>query len=160
MIAPKAAAAEVATVNQETVMKCVNAIRFLAIDGVNKAKSGHPGLPMGAAPMSYVLFNEFMNFNPKNPAWFNRDRFVLSAGHGSMLQYALMHLVGYDSVSVSDSTGAVGGWGCCCARLPCDGPYEARRNWYCWAGWQQCCQIVRWHAVAAVCAAQGVALIT
>jgi transketolase len=102
MVAPKAAAAEVATVNQETVMKCVNAIRFLAIDGVNKAKSGHPGLPMGAAPMSYVLFNEFMNFNPKNPAWFNRDRFVLSAGHGSMLQYALMHLVGYDSVSLED----------------------------------------------------------
>jgi transketolase len=110
MVAPKAAAAEVATVNQETVMKCVNAIRFLAIDGVNKAKSGHPGLPMGAAPMSYVLFNEAMQYNPKNPAWFNRDRFVLSAGHGSMLQYSLMHLVGYDSVSVSHSSGtALGG---------------------------------------------------
>ena len=90
--------------SQEVVDKCVNAIRFLAIDAVNKAKSGHPGLPMGAAPMSYVLFNETMNFNPKNPAWFNRDRFVLSAGHGSMLQYALMHLVGYDSVSVSAPT--------------------------------------------------------
>lgn len=102
LAAPRAAAAEVAsTVSQEVVDKCVNAIRFLAIDAVNKAKSGHPGLPMGAAPMSYVLFNETMNFNPKNPAWFNRDRFVLSAGHGSMLQYALMHLVGYDSVSVS-----------------------------------------------------------
>jgi transketolase len=88
-------------VSQETVDKCVNAIRFLAIDAVNKAKSGHPGLPMGAAPMSYVLFNEAMKYNPKNPAWANRDRFVLSAGHGSMLQYALMHLVGYDSVSVS-----------------------------------------------------------
>jgi transketolase len=102
LAAPKAAAAEVATtVSQEVVDKCVNAIRFLAIDAVNKAKSGHPGLPMGAAPMSYVLFNETMKFNPKNPAWFNRDRFVLSAGHGSMLQYALMHLVGYDSVTVS-----------------------------------------------------------
>lgn len=88
-------------VSQETVDKCVNAIRFLAIDAVNKAKSGHPGLPMGAAPMSYVLFNEAMKYNPKNPAWANRDRFVLSAGHGSMLQYALMHLVGYDSVTVS-----------------------------------------------------------
>jgi transketolase len=84
------------------VDKCVNAIRFLAIDAVNKAKSGHPGLPMGAAPMSYVLFNEAMRYNPKNPAWANRDRFVLSAGHGSMLQYALMHLVGYDSVSMDD----------------------------------------------------------
>jgi transketolase len=88
-------------VSQETVDKCVNAIRFLAIDAVNKAKSGHPGLPMGAAPMSYVLFNEAMKYNPKNPQWANRDRFVLSAGHGSMLQYSLMHLVGYDSVSVS-----------------------------------------------------------
>ena len=88
-------------VSQETVDKCVNAIRFLAIDAVNKAKSGHPGLPMGAAPMSYVLFNEAMKYNPKNPEWANRDRFVLSAGHGSMLQYALMHLVGYDSVTVS-----------------------------------------------------------
>ena len=101
LAAPRAAAAEVATsVSQEVVDKCVNAIRFIAIDAVNKAKSGHPGLPMGAAPMSYVLFNEAMTYNPKNPAWFNRDRFVLSAGHGSMLQYALMHLVGYDSVQV------------------------------------------------------------
>lgn len=88
-------------VSEELVNKCVNAIRFLAIDAVNKAKSGHPGLPMGAAPMSYVLFNEAMTYNPKNPQWFNRDRFVLSAGHGSMLQYALLHLVGYDSVQVS-----------------------------------------------------------
>lgn len=88
-------------VSQEVIDKCVNAIRFLAIDAVNKAKSGHPGLPMGAAPMAYVVFNEAMRFNPKNPNWFNRDRFVLSAGHGSMLQYAMMHLVGYDSVSVS-----------------------------------------------------------
>ncbi|MGL5032605.1 MAG: transketolase [Microcystaceae cyanobacterium] len=80
----------------------INAIRFLAIDAVQKANSGHPGLPMGAAPMAYVLFNQFMRFNPKNPQWFNRDRFVLSAGHGSMLQYALLYLMGYDSVSIED----------------------------------------------------------
>lgn len=81
---------------------CINSIRFLSIDGVEKAKSGHPGLPMGAAPMSFVLWDKFMKFNPKNPHWFNRDRFVLSAGHGSMLQYSLLHLYGYDSVSIDD----------------------------------------------------------
>jgi transketolase len=81
---------------------CINSIRFLAIDAVEKAKSGHPGLPMGAAPMSFVLWDRFMKFNPKNPNWINRDRFVLSAGHGSMLQYALLHLFGYDSVTIED----------------------------------------------------------
>jgi transketolase len=81
---------------------CINSIRFLAIDAVEKAKSGHPGLPMGAAPMAFVLWDRFMRFNPKNPQWFNRDRFVLSAGHGCMLQYALLHLTGYDSVSLDD----------------------------------------------------------
>jgi transketolase len=81
---------------------CVNSIRFLAIDAVEKANSGHPGLPMGAAPMAYVLWDKFMRFNPKNPHWFNRDRFVLSAGHGCMLQYALLYLTGYDSVSLDD----------------------------------------------------------
>lgn len=81
---------------------CINAIRFLAIDAVEKAKSGHPGLPMGAAPMAFVLWDRFMRFNPKNPHWFNRDRFVLSAGHGCMLQYALLHLTGYDSVTIDD----------------------------------------------------------
>ncbi|MGD1850538.1 MAG: transketolase [Cyanophyceae cyanobacterium] len=80
----------------------INAIRFLAIDAVQKAKSGHPGLPMGAAPMAYVLWNRFMRFNPKNPQWFNRDRFVLSAGHGCMLQYAMLYLTGYDSVNIDD----------------------------------------------------------
>jgi transketolase len=80
----------------------INSIRFLAIDAVEKAKSGHPGLPMGAAPMAFVLWDRFMKFNPKNPKWFNRDRFVLSAGHGSMLQYALLYLTGYDSVSIED----------------------------------------------------------
>jgi len=81
---------------------CINSIRFLAIDAVEKAKSGHPGLPMGAAPMAFVLWDQFMRFNPKNPQWFNRDRFVLSAGHGCMLQYALLYLTGYDSVTLED----------------------------------------------------------
>ncbi|PMB22321.1 transketolase [Fischerella thermalis] len=81
---------------------CINSIRFLAIDAVEKAKSGHPGLPMGAAPMAFVLWDKFMRFNPKNPKWFNRDRFVLSAGHGCMLQYALLYLTGYDSVTLDD----------------------------------------------------------
>ncbi|MGK7932813.1 MAG: transketolase, partial [Microcystaceae cyanobacterium] len=81
---------------------CVNSIRFLAIDAVEKAKSGHPGLPMGAAPMAFVLWDKFMRFNPKNPKWINRDRFVLSAGHGCMLQYALMYLAGYDNPSLDD----------------------------------------------------------
>ncbi|MFW9258526.1 transketolase [Nostoc sp. KVJ20] len=81
---------------------CINSIRFLAVDAVEKAKSGHPGLPMGAAPMAFVLWDRFLKFNPKNPKWFNRDRFVLSAGHGSMLQYALLYLAGYDSVTIED----------------------------------------------------------
>jgi transketolase len=81
---------------------CINSIRFLAVDAVEKAKSGHPGLPMGAAPMAFVLWDRFLRFNPKNPKWFDRDRFVLSAGHGCMLQYALMYLAGYDSVSLDD----------------------------------------------------------
>lgn len=89
------------------VGKAINAIRFLSIDGVNKANSGHPGLPMGCAPMAYILFNEAMTFNPKDPAWFNRDRFVLSAGHGSMLQYSLLHLTGYDSVTVRISSNKI-----------------------------------------------------
>ena len=82
------------------VDKSINTIRFLAIDAVEKANSGHPGLPMGCAPMGHILYDEVMRYNPKNPYWFNRDRFVLSAGHGCMLQYALLHLAGYDSVKV------------------------------------------------------------
>lgn len=99
-----AAAPATTTLSPEVVNKCINTIRFLAIDGVNKAKSGHPGLPMGCAPMAYVVWGENMKLNPKNPQWFNRDRFVLSAGHGSMLQYALLHLAGFDSVKVSANT--------------------------------------------------------
>jgi transketolase len=85
----------------ELLEKSVNTIRFLAVDAVEKANSGHPGLPMGCAPMGHILYDEVMRYNPKNPYWFNRDRFVLSAGHGCMLQYALLHLAGYDSVKVS-----------------------------------------------------------
>ncbi len=75
---------------------CINTIRMLAVDAVERARSGHPGMPMGAAPMAYVLWTEVMRHNPADPTWFNRDRFVLSAGHGSMLLYALLHLTGYD----------------------------------------------------------------
>jgi transketolase len=75
---------------------CINTIRTLAIDAVQKAKSGHPGLPLGAAPMAYVLWTKFMRYNPRNPKWENRDRFLLSAGHGCMLLYALLYLTGYD----------------------------------------------------------------
>lgn len=75
---------------------CVNTIRMLAVDEVEKAHSGHPGLPLGAAPMAYVLWDRFLRHNPRNPRWFNRDRFILSAGHGSALLYALLHLYGYN----------------------------------------------------------------
>jgi transketolase len=75
---------------------CINTIRALTIDAVQKAKSGHPGLPLGAAPMAYVLWTRFMQYNPRHPRWENRDRFLLSAGHGCMLLYSLLHLTGYD----------------------------------------------------------------
>jgi transketolase len=74
----------------------INTIRFLSIDAIQKANSGHPGLPMGAAAFAYVLWTRFLKHNPSNPQWFDRDRFVLSAGHGSMLLYSLLHLTGYD----------------------------------------------------------------
>ena len=75
---------------------CINTIRFLSADAVQNANSGHPGMPMGAAAMAYTLWTKFLKFNPKDPAWFDRDRFILSAGHGSMLLYSLLHLTGYD----------------------------------------------------------------
>jgi transketolase len=75
---------------------CVNALRFLAVDAVERARSGHPGMPLGAAPMAFVLWDRLLRHNPRNPAWFNRDRFILSAGHGSALLYALLHMTGYD----------------------------------------------------------------
>ncbi|HYP00033.1 MAG TPA: transketolase [Pyrinomonadaceae bacterium] len=75
---------------------CINTIRTLSLDAVQRAESGHPGLPLGAAPMAYVLWTRFLRHNPQNPKWQNRDRFLLSAGHGSMLVYSLLHLTGYD----------------------------------------------------------------
>ncbi|HEX2997392.1 MAG TPA: transketolase, partial [Anaerolineales bacterium] len=79
----------------------INTIRFLSIDAVQRATSGHPGLPMGAAAFAYVLWTRFLKHNPQNPKWFDRDRFILSAGHGSMLLYSLLYLTGYD-VSLDD----------------------------------------------------------
>ena len=74
----------------------IDTIRFLSVDAVQKANSGHPGLPLGAAPMAYVLWSNFLRFNPQHPGWRNHDRFVLSAGHGSALLYSMLHLYGYD----------------------------------------------------------------
>jgi transketolase len=82
--------------NPELDQLCINTIRALTLDAVQKANSGHPGLPLGAAPMAYVLWTKFMHYNPRNPKWENRDRFLLSAGHGCMLLYSLLHLTGYD----------------------------------------------------------------
>ena len=79
-----------------------NAIRFLSIDAVQKANSGHPGMPMGMADVATVLFKYHLRFNPENPGWINRDRFILSAGHGSMLLYSLLYLTGYKSISIDD----------------------------------------------------------
>ncbi|MDI3327963.1 MAG: transketolase [Alicyclobacillaceae bacterium] len=84
------------TLNESLERRAIDTIRTLSIDAVEKAQSGHPGMPMGAAPMAYVLWTRFMRHNPANPSWPNRDRFVLSAGHGSMLLYSLLHLTGYD----------------------------------------------------------------
>ena len=83
-------------------IKSVNTIRTLSADGIEKAKSGHPGLPLGSAPIAYELFAHHMKHNPKNPSWKNRDRFILSAGHGSMLLYSLFHLFGYGDLSLED----------------------------------------------------------
>ena len=79
-----------------------NAIRFLAVDAVEKAKSGHPGMPMGMADVATVLFSRFLKFDPADPAWPDRDRFVLSAGHGSMLLYALLYLTGYEGLTLEE----------------------------------------------------------
>ena len=79
----------------------INALRILSAEAIDKAKSGHPGLPMGCAPIGYTLFQYFLKFNPTNPSWHNRDRFILSAGHGSMLNYTLFHLYGM-GISMED----------------------------------------------------------
>ncbi len=80
--------------------RMANAIRALAMDAVEKAKSGHPGMPMGMADVATVLYTEFLRFDPKHPRWPDRDRFVLSAGHGSMLQYALHYLTGFEDMTL------------------------------------------------------------
>src|SRR6476659_2268008 len=87
---------ENSNINPELDQLCINTIRALTLDAVQKAESGHPGLPLGAAPMAYVLWTKFLRYNPKNPKWENRDRFLLSAGHGSMLLYSLLYLTGYN----------------------------------------------------------------
>ena len=79
-----------------------NTLRFLSVDAINKANSGHPGMPLGMADVATVLFSKFLKFNPKAPRWFDRDRFVLSAGHGSMLLYSLLYLTGYEDITLED----------------------------------------------------------
>src|SRR5216683_3100695 len=88
-------AREPTVTEQSLEERAINTIRFLSVDAVQKANSGHPGLPMGAAAPAYVLWTRFMHHNPSDPSWPDRDRFVLSAGHGSMLLYSLLHLTGY-----------------------------------------------------------------
>ena len=83
--------------------RMANAIRALAMDAVEQAKSGHPGLPMGAADVATVLFTRFLKFDPADPKWPDRDRFVLSAGHGSMLVYALLYLLGYEAMTIGET---------------------------------------------------------
>ena len=85
---------------QAHIRRLANAIRMLSIDAVEKAKSGHPGLPMGMADAATVLFSRFLKFDPANPHWPDRDRFVLSAGHGSMLLYSLLYLTGYPEMTI------------------------------------------------------------
>ena len=85
---------------QPTMRDLANAIRALSMDAVEKAKSGHPGMPMGMADVAAVLFSQFLKVDPADPAWPDRDRFVLSAGHGSMLQYAVHHLLGYADMDI------------------------------------------------------------
>jgi transketolase len=91
-----ATAADIKLNRSDLDQTCINSIRVVSIDAVQKANSGHPGMPMGMAPVGYLLFTRFMRHNPKNPKWYGRDRFVLSAGHGSMLLYSLLYLTGYD----------------------------------------------------------------
>jgi transketolase N-terminal domain/subunit len=101
-LAAAAAAAERSHVPRAQHERMANAIRALAMDAVEQAKSGHPGLPMGAADIATVLFTRFLKLDSADPAWPDRDRFVLSAGHGSMLIYALLHLLGYENMTIEE----------------------------------------------------------
>ena len=83
------------------VQKSINVLRILSADQIQKASSGHPGLPLGVAPTAYTIWSK-MNFNPKNPNWINRDRFILSAGHGSALLYSLLHLFGFENMGIDE----------------------------------------------------------
>ena len=84
------------TLTQTIEQTAINTVRILAADAVQKANSGHPGTPMGLAPMGHILWTQSMSYNPKNPEWANRDRFILSAGHACMLQYSFLYLTGYN----------------------------------------------------------------
>src|SRR6266566_4918117 len=99
---PRLSRRPAATAMTDTALhqRMANAIRALAMDAVEKANSGHPGMPMGMADVATVLFTRYLKFDPADPKWPDRDRFVLSAGHGSMLLYSLLHLLGYESVSL------------------------------------------------------------
>ena len=88
--------------DQELTKKMANCIRFLSIDAIERAASGHPGMPMGMADVATVLFTEFLKFDARKPEWLDRDRFVLSAGHGSMLLYSLLYLTGYKDIELDD----------------------------------------------------------
>ena len=88
--------------NTENLNKMSNAIRFLSMDAVEKANSGHPGMPMGMSDVATILFKYFLKFNSDNPQWPDRDRFILSAGHGSMLLYSLLYLTGYKGININD----------------------------------------------------------
>ena len=90
------------TQTSDVTQASINTIRTLAMDAVQAANSGHPGMPMGCAPMAYLLFRESMRHDPADPSWWARDRFVLSAGHGSMLLYAALHLAGYERPTLED----------------------------------------------------------
>jgi transketolase len=103
--------------SKDGARRMANAIRALAMDAVEAAKSGHPGMPMGMADVATVLFTRFLKFDPSDPAWPDRDRFVLSAGHGSMLLYALLYLTGYDGITLEDIK-RFRQWGSPCAGHP------------------------------------------
>src|SRR5207244_2106156 len=101
-VAPNGDPADMSAISRAEHDRMANAIRALAMDAVEQAKSGHPGLPMGAADIATVLFTRFLKFDSADPAWPDRDRFVLSAGHGSMLIYAVLHLLGYEKMTIAE----------------------------------------------------------